>query len=100
MVIGVPIKIATAAMEDIYERLCWLHTTVNSTIVYDAIGNSYPLSDLTKLSEAQILYPAQFVNKFDCEQNSVLWNLQMKDVLCASTNGIDQGRDPSTWLIT
>jgi hypothetical protein len=32
---------------------------VISTIVCDAIGNSYSLSDLTELSENQIPYPEQ-----------------------------------------
>jgi hypothetical protein len=60
-VFSIPINVATATMVDIDERLCWLHTTDKSTIAYDAIGNSYPLSDLTELSAGQIPYPEQFV---------------------------------------
>ncbi len=54
MVFSIAIIIATATMEDIYEILCWLYMTVRSTLVHDAIGNSYPLPDRTKLSEAHI----------------------------------------------
>ena len=40
MVFGNPIKISTATMEDVYERLCWIHATVRSTVtlVSDGIG--------------------------------------------------------------
>ncbi len=39
MVFCLPTNIATAAMEDIFERLYRIYT-VKPTIVYDAIGNS------------------------------------------------------------
>ena len=93
MVFGIPINIATATMEDIqvYKRLCWLYVTVRSTLVCDATGNSYPLSDLTKLSRAQIPYPEQFVNKFDYEQNSILRDSWMKDVICTKSDWVSQG---------
>ncbi len=71
----------TAAMQDIYERLCWLYATVRSTLGCDTIGNSYPLSELTKLSEAHIPYPERFFNKPDFEQKSTPKDLQMNDVL-------------------
>jgi hypothetical protein len=93
---GIPINIATAVMEDIYERLCWLYVAVRDTLVCDAIGNSYPLSDLSELSEAQIPYPERFVNKPDYEQKLFLKDLQMKDVLCTRTTWIIQGRDSAT----
>ncbi len=35
---GIPNNIGTAAMEDIYEGLCWLYIAVRSTIVYDDDG--------------------------------------------------------------
>ncbi len=63
MSFGNPINIATAAMEDIYERLCWLYTTMKNNIACDHIGNTYYLSDLTELSEGKIPYPEQFANK-------------------------------------
>jgi hypothetical protein len=85
----------TAAMEEIYERLCWIYTTVQTSFVYDHLGNTYYLSDLTELSEGKILYPEQFANKPDYEQNSLLQNLQMKDVLCTRSDWIKQGRNPS-----
>ena len=72
MVFSNPINIATATIEDIYERLYLLYVTVTSTLVYDAIGNSYPLSNITELSRAQIPYPEQFANKFDQPENSIL----------------------------
>ncbi len=47
---GISINIATAAMEDIYERLCWVYirVRVKITIVYGHVGNTYHLSDLTE----------------------------------------------------
>ena len=84
MVFCNPINIATATMEDIYERLCWLYATVRSTIVCDGTGKYHSLSDLTELSRAKIPYPEQFVNKFDYEQNSILRDLQTKDILCTT----------------
>ncbi len=54
MSFGIPVNIATAAMEDIYERLCWTYITVKKTLVHDHVGNSYHLSDLTELSEGRI----------------------------------------------
>ncbi len=65
MSFGIPINVPIAAMEDIYERLCWLYTTVQNTLVHDHVGNTYYLSDLTELSEGKIQYPGQFANKPD-----------------------------------
>ena len=39
MSFGISINIATAAMEGIYERLCWICITVKNTLVYDQVGN-------------------------------------------------------------
>ncbi len=47
MLFGISINIVTAAMERIYERLCWIYITVKNTLVYDHVGNTYHLSDLT-----------------------------------------------------
>ncbi len=47
----IPINIATAVMEKIYERLCWIYITVKNTLVYDHVGNTYHLADLTYQSE-------------------------------------------------
>ena len=69
-------------MEHIYERLCWLYATFRSTFVYDAIGQPYPLSDITQLSRAKIPYPELFNEMIDYKQNEVVQELQMKDVLC------------------
>ncbi len=51
MSFSISINIATAAMEGIYERLCWINITVItvSTLVYDQVGNTYHLSELTEL---------------------------------------------------
>ncbi len=59
-------------MEDIYERLCWLHTTVKNILVCDHLGNTCYLSELTELSERKIPYPEQLANKPDYEQKSLL----------------------------
>ncbi len=67
----IPVNIATAAMEDIYERLCWLYTTVQNTLLYDHRGNTHYLSDLTELSEGKVPYPGQFANKPNYEQKSL-----------------------------
>ena len=62
MAFSIPINIATATMENIYERLRWLYA-VRSTLVCYGIGNTYALSELIELSRAKIPYPEQFVNK-------------------------------------
>ena len=74
MSFGIPINIATATMKEVYQRLCWIFITVN-TLVYDPVGNTYHLSDLTELSEGRIPYPEQFANKLDYEQKSLLQDL-------------------------
>ena len=70
-----PSNAATASMEHIYERLCWLYATFRSTFVYDAIGQPYPLL-------AKIPHPELFNEMIDYKQNEVVQELQMKDVLC------------------
>ena len=65
----ISINIATAAMEEIYERLCWIYITVKNTLVYDHVANTYHLSERTELSEGRIPYPEQFANKLDYGQN-------------------------------
>ena len=74
-------------MEGMYERLCWIYITVKNTLVYDHIGNTYHLSELTESSEGRIPYPEQLANKLDYEQKS-LQDLRMKNVL--RTNWIKQ----------
>ena len=54
MVFSNPINIATATMEQIYERLCWVYTALRSTVIFDAIGNSYQLSVITQLSRVEL----------------------------------------------
>jgi hypothetical protein len=58
--ISINIALATVAMEGIYDRLCWIYVTVITvnTLVYDQFGNTYHLSELTKLSEGRIPYPS------------------------------------------
>ena len=88
-----PINVATASMEHIYERLCWIYATFRSTFVYDAIGQQYQLSDITQLSRAKIPYPELSNEVIDYKQNEVIIReLQMKDVLCARKDWISRGR--------
>ena len=96
MVFSNPINIATAAMEDIFERLCWLYSTMRFTTVCDGSGNHHSLSDLTVLSKGKIPYPEQFANKMDYEQNTFLRDLHPKDILCTRSDWISMGRDPAT----
>ena len=79
-----PLNVATASVESIYERLCWLYATFKSTFVYNASGKSYPLSDITHLSRAKIPYPELFNEMIDYKQNEVVQELQMKDVICTT----------------
>ncbi len=60
-------------------------------IVYDHIGNTYHLSELTELLEGRIPYPEQFANMLDYEQKPMLQDLLMKDLL--RTNWIKQGEE-------
>ena len=65
MIFSSSINIATATMEPIYERMCWIYSALRSTFVYDAIGNSYPLSEITQLTRAKISYPERFDETID-----------------------------------
>ncbi len=89
------INIATAAMEDIYERLCWVFTTLSSTLVFDRRGVSHSLVFIIDLSKGKIPYPEHFSKKPDYEQKSLIRDLQLKDVLCTRTDWINLGRDLS-----
>ena len=77
-----PINISTATMEQIYESLCWVYAALRSTVIFDAIGNSYQLSVLTQLTGGKIPYPKCFNEMIDYQQNAFIQDLQMKDVLC------------------
>ncbi len=83
-------------MEGIYERLCCMYITVKNTLVYDHVGDTYHLSELTELSEVRIQYPEQFVNKLVYEQKPLLQDLKMKDVL--RTNWIKEGAEVAELL--
>ena len=87
-----PINIATATMEQIYERLCWVYAALRSTVIFDAIGNSYQLSVITQLTRGKIPYPERFYEMVDYKQTSIIQNLQMKDVLCTRTDWAKIGR--------
>ena len=79
-------------MEQIYERLCWLYATFRSTFLFDAIGNPYPLSDITQLTRAKIPYSERFDEMIDYKQNEVIQDLQMKNLLCTREDWISRGR--------
>ena len=87
-----PINIATASVESIYERLCWLYASFRSTFVYNANGQSYPLSDITQLSRAKIPLPERFDEMIDYQQNEVVHDLKMEDVLCTCEDWASRGR--------
>ena len=87
-----PINIATASVECIYERLCWLYASFRSTFVYNANGQSYPLSDITQLSRAKIPFPERFDEMIDYQQNAFIQGLLMKDVLCTRQDWASIGR--------
>ena len=87
-----PINIATATMEQIYERLCWVYAALRSTVIFDAIGNSYQLSVITQLTRGKIPYPERFYEMVDYKQTSIIQNLQTKDVLCTRTDWARIGR--------
>ena len=65
MLFSNPINIATATMEQIYERLCWVYAALRSTVIFDAIGNSYQLMVLTQLTRGKIPYPERFYEMVD-----------------------------------
>ncbi len=89
------INIATAAMEDIYERLCWVYTTLRNTLVFDHRGVPHNLMFITDLSRGKIPYPEQFSKKPDYEQEIVIRDLPLKDILSTRTDWINLGRDLS-----
>ena len=57
MVFSNPINIATATLEQIHERLCWIYSALRSTVVFDVIGKSNPLSDITQFTRGKIPCP-------------------------------------------
>ena len=92
MVFSNPINISTATMEQIDERLCWIYAALRSTVVFDAIGNSYQLSVLTQLTRGKIPYPERFNEMIDYQQNAFIKDLQTKDVLCTRKDWAKIGR--------
>ena len=86
MVFYNPINIATATMEEIYERLCWVYSAFRSTVIFDAIGNPHQLSVLTQLTRGKIPYPDRFCEMYDYIQSGIVQKLQVKDVLCTKTD--------------
>ena len=87
-----PINVATASVESIFERLCWLYASFRSTFVYNANDQSYPLSDITQLSRAKIPLPERFDEMIDYQQNEVVHDLKMEDVLCTREDWVSRGR--------
>ncbi len=88
-------NIATAAMEDIFERLCWVNTTLSNSLVFDHRGVSHSLMFMIDLSKGKIQYPEHFSKKPDYEQESLIRDFWLKDVLCTRTDWIKLGRDVS-----
>ena len=88
MSFGIRINIATAAMDDNYERLCWVYTTLRSTLVFDHVGVPHSLMFITDLSRGKIPYPEHFSKKPDYEQESLIQDLLLKDILCTRTGWI------------
>ena len=82
-------------MEDIYERLCWVYTTLRNTLLFDHRGVPRNLMFITDLSRGKIPYPEQFSKKPDYEQETLIRDLGFKDILCTRTDWINLGRDPS-----
>ncbi len=95
MSFGIRINIATAAVEDIYERLCWVYTTLKNTLLFDHKGEAHNLFYRSELSKGKIPYPEQFSKKPNYEQDSLIRDLQRKDILCTRTDWINLGRDQS-----
>ncbi len=71
-----------------------------NTLVYDHVGNTHHLSDLTELKEGRIPYPEQLANKPDYEQKPLLQDLQMKDILYTKTNWIKQGEESLQQIVS
>jgi hypothetical protein len=95
MSFGKRINIAIVAMEDIYERLCLVYTTLRNTLVFDHRGVPYNLMYITDLSRGKIPYPEQFSKKPDYEQEALIQDLLLNDILCTRTNWIKLGSDQS-----
>ncbi len=95
MLFGIRINIATAAMEDMYERLCWLYTTLRNPLVFGHRGVSHDLMFMTDLSRGKIPYPEHFSKKPDYWQESLIQDLLLKDILCTRTDWNNLGKDLS-----
>ncbi len=82
-------------MHGICKRLCWVYTTFRNTLINDHKGEAHHLSYISDLSIGKIPYPEQFSKKPDYEQDSLIQDIQTKDILCIRTDWIYQGRDQS-----
>jgi hypothetical protein len=78
-------------MEDIYERLCWLYTTLCYTLVFHYMGEAHNLMHISDLFRGKIPYPEQFPKKPEYEQESLIQDLWMKDIHCTRTDWINLG---------
>ena len=46
MPFGTRVNFETAVIKDIYERLCWVYTTLRNTLVFDHKGKPHYLFDI------------------------------------------------------
>ena len=74
------------------QATCWIYSALRSTVVYNAIDNSFPLSDIAQWTRGKIPYPARFNEMMDYKQNAFIQGPQMKDVLCTRQDWASIGR--------
>ncbi len=91
MFFGLRINIASAAMEGIYERLCWVYTTLHNTMMLDHKGEAHHFG---------YIYPIYREERFHIQSNS-LRSQTMSRNLWFETSGwktsFVQGQTRSTW---
>jgi hypothetical protein len=95
MPFGTRVNFETAVIKDIYERLCWVYTTLRNTLVFDHKGEANHRFDISELSKGKIPYAEQCSKKPDYEQDSLIQDLRMKDILWTRMDCFKLGRDPS-----
>ena len=82
-------------MEEFYEWLAWFYGTMRNTVVKDAYGYSYQLSQLIQLSRGEIPYSERFTQMSAFDKDAIIQNLAEFDICCSREDWVNLGRLPS-----
>ena len=77
-----PINLNNAKLEEKYDSMVWLYTTVRYARLFDANRFCYQSSQPAQLTRGYNPYPERFDQMICIEQNAILQNLSEQDICC------------------